>query len=131
MTKIYPIKTFIVIVVRENQFQITLNTLDNNHPIIRMIEEDHHTKEIHKNSRKTDLVDHIVEIVNIEITTQDQIQTNLNFRLMPVPIQILEVEIIHLETLHSIDIEIIPTKGIETILIIETLDIKTTITRLF
>ena len=46
---------------------------------------------------------------------------------MPVPIQILEIEIIQiigLETLHTIDIENIPTKGIETIQIIETLDIK-------
>ena len=95
------------------------NTLDDNHPIIRVIEEDHHTEEIREISHKTVLVDHIVEIVNIEITTQDQIQTDLSFRLMPVPIQILEIEIIQLiflETLHTIDIE--------TIQIIETLDIK-------
>ena len=46
---------------------------------------------------------------------------------MPVPIQILEIEIIQiidLETVLTIDIEIIPTIGIETIQIIETLDIK-------
>ena len=41
---------------------------------------------------KTDIVDQTVEIVKIEITIQDQIQTNLNFRLMPVPV--LEREII-------------------------------------
>ena len=59
----------------------------NNHPIIPNIEEDHHTKKIHKISHKTDIVDQIVKIVNIEITIQDKIQSNLNFRLMPVPIQ--------------------------------------------
>ena len=97
----------------------------NNHPIIRIIEDDHHTKGIHKVSHKTDIVDQIVGKVNTEIIIQDQI--HLNFRLMPVPIQILEIEnirIIHLETLHSIDIEIIPTIGTETIQTIETLDIK-------
>ena len=66
-------------------------------------------------------------MVNIEITIQDQIQTNLKFHFMPVPVQILEIEIIQiidLETFHAIDIEIIPTIGIETIQTIETLDIK-------
>ena len=95
--------------------------------MIRVIEEDHHTKAIHEISHKTDIVDHIVERVNIEKTIPDQIQINLNFQLMPVPILILEIEIIqtiNLETLHTIDIEIIPTIGIETIHIIETLDIK-------
>ena len=98
----------IVIVVQENHFQITLNILDNNLPIIRIIEDDQHTKGIHKISHKTD----IVEIVNTEITIQDQIQPNLIFRLMPHPIQILEKEIIQifdLETFHTIDIEITPT----------------------
>ena len=52
MTQIYPIKTFIVIVVRENHFQITRITLDNDHPTIRIIEEDHHIKEIHESSHK-------------------------------------------------------------------------------
>ena len=127
MTKINPTKIFLVIIVRENHFQITLITLDNNHPMKQNIEEDHYTEEIHEICRKTDLVDRIVEIVNIEITTQDQIQTNLNFRLMPVPIQVLEIEIVQLidlETLHTIDIEIFSTIGIETIQIIEILDIK-------
>ena len=73
------------------------------------------------------MVDQIVEIVNIEITIQDQIQTNLNFHLMPVPIQIAEKEIIQIidqETIHRIEIEITPTTGIETFQIIEILDIK-------
>ena len=93
-----------------------------------MIEDDHQIKEIHEISHKTDKVDHIVETVNIEITIQDQIQTDLNFRLMPVPIQLLEIEIIQmidLETLHTIVIEIISTIGIETIQVIEIIDIKT------
>ena len=122
-----PTKTFIVIIVQENHFQTTPITLDNNHPVIQIIEDDQHTKEIHEISLKTDIVDHIVEIVNIEITIQDQIQTNLNYRLIPVPIQIQGIEVIQtidLETLHTIDIEIIPTIGIETILTIEILHIK-------
>ena len=46
----------------------------------------------YKISHKTGIVDHIVEIVNIKITIQDQIQINRNFRLMTDPIQILETE---------------------------------------
>ena len=61
-------------------------TLDNNHPTIQMIEDNHHTKQIRKISHKTDIVNHIVEIVSIKIT----IQTNPNFRLMPDAIQILK-----------------------------------------
>ena len=49
-------------------------------------------QKIHEIFHKTDIVDQTVEIVKIEITIQDQIQTNLNFRLMPVPV--LEREII-------------------------------------
>ena len=74
---------------------------------MQIIEDDHHTKEIHEIFHKTGIVDHIVEI-----TIQDQIQTNLNFYLIPVPIQILGIAIIQtidLETLLSIDIEIFPT----------------------
>ena len=64
-------------------------------------------------------------MVKIEINTQDQIQTNLKFHFMPVPIQILEIEIIQiidLETVHTIDIEINPTIGIKIIQTTETLD---------
>ena len=81
----------------------------------------------HKISHKTDIVDHIVELVNLKITIQDQIQTNPNFRLMPDPIQILEIKIIQiidLEIPHTIDKEIILTIGIETIQTMETPNIK-------
>ena len=88
--KIYPTKTFIAKKVQENHFQTTPITLDNNTPIIQIIEDDHHTKKIHETFHKTDIVDHLVEIVNIEMTIHDQIQNNLNFCLMPVPNQILE-----------------------------------------
>ena len=83
----------------------------------------------HKISHKTDIVDHIVELVNLKITNQDQIQTNPNFCLMPDPIKIQEIEIIQiidLETPHTIDKEIILTIGIETIQTIEIPDIKIT-----
>ena len=82
---------------------------------------------MNKTSHKTDIVYLIVDIVHIKLTIQDQIQTNQNFRLMPDPIQNLEIEIIPIidpETLHTIDIEIIPTIGIETLQTIETIDIK-------
>ena len=68
---------------------------------------------MHEIFHKTDIADQTVKIVNIEKTIQDQNQTDLNFCLMPVPIQILEIEtfqIIDLETLHTIDLEVIPTK---------------------
>ena len=102
-------------------------TLDNNHFTIQMIEDDHHTKKICKISHKTDIVDHIVEIFSIKITIQDQVQTNPNFRLMPDAMQTLKIgfiQIIDLRTLHTIDMAIFPTIGIETIQIFETLDIK-------
>ena len=93
------------------------------------MEENRHTKDIHEVSHKTDIVDQIVEIVKIEITIQDQIQTNLNLCLMSVPIQMLEIEInqiIDLETLHIKEIEIIPATGIEIIQMTKILDIKIT-----
>ena len=52
----------------------------------------------------------------------------MNFRLMPVPFQYLEIEInqiIDLKILLTIEIEVIPTIGIESIQMVETLDIKT------
>ena len=54
-----------------NNFNYSRN---NNHPIIRTIEDNHHTKEIHEISNKTELLDHIVEKVSIKITIQDQIK---------------------------------------------------------
>ena len=115
-----------MIIVQEKLFQITQITLENNQIIIRMIEDDHQTKEVHEISHKTDIVDETVETISIEITIQDQIQTDLNFRLIPVPIQILEKDItqlIYLETLHIKEIEI--NKTIEVVhLIIKGKSIK-------
>ena len=125
--KIYPTKTFIVKIVQENHFQITQITLENNHLIFPIIEADNQTKENPKISHKTDIRDQTVETISVEITIQDQIQTDLNFRLIPVRIQILEIKIIQmidLETLHIIEIENILTIGIETIQMIEIIYIK-------
>ena len=96
MTKIYPTKTFIVTIVQGNHLQITQITLNNNHFIIRIIEDDHQTKEINEISHKTDIVDQTVVIVSIEIISEDHIQIDLNFRLKPVPIQIIEIDIIQM-----------------------------------
>ena len=126
MIRIYPTKIIILIIVQENHFQITLIILHKIHSIIRILRTITIPK-IHKISHKTDIVDHIVEINSIKITTQDQIQTNQNFRLILDPIQILDIKIIHLsvlETLHTINIKTIPMIGIKTIQTIETLHIK-------
>ena len=79
----------------------------------------------YKISHKIGIVDHIVEIVKIKITNQDQIKinTDLNRDL----IQILDIEfiqLIDLETIHTIVIEIYLTIEIETIQTVETLDIN-------
>ena len=123
--KIYPTKTFIAIIVQEHSFQTTPTTLDNNHPIIQSIEDNHQTKEIYRISHKIGIVDQIVKLVKIQITIQDQIQ--INTALTTDLIQILEIEIIQiidLETLHTIDLEILRTNGIGTIQTIEFLVIK-------
>ena len=115
-------------IIQENHFHLTQITLQNNHLIIRIIEDDPQTKEIHEISYKTDIVDQTVEIISIEITIQNQIQTDLNFRFIPVPIQVLEIDniqMIDLESLHIIEIEIIPTIGIEIMQLIEIIKIKT------
>ena len=125
--KIYPTKTFIVMIVQENHFQITQIILKNNHFMIRIIEDDHQTKKIYEISHKTDIVNQTVKTISIEKTIQDQIQNDLIFRFIPVPIQTLEIDIIQmidLETLHIIEIEVIPTMGIETIQKIEIINIK-------
>ena len=91
------------------------------------IEDDHHTKEILKIFHKTDIVDHIVEIVNTKITAQEQIQIKPKFRQMTDPIQILEIEIIQiigLENFHTTDMEIILMIGIETAQTIKIPDTK-------
>ena len=121
-----PTKTIeIIIIIQENYFQITQIILDNNHLIIQFIEDDNQTKKTDEFSHKTDMVDQTVEKISIEITIQDQ--TDLSFRLIPVPIQILEIDFIQmidLETLHIIELEIIPMIAIKTIQMIEILNIK-------
>ena len=112
---------------QENLFQLTQNTLENIHLKIRNIEDDRQIKATNEISHKTDTVDQTVEIVNIEITIQDQIQTDRKFCIMPVLIHVLEIDIIQLidlETLYKKEIETIPTIGIEIIQTIEIIDVK-------
>ena len=93
--------------------------------MIHIIVDDQHTKEIHKISLKTHIVDQTVEIIDIKITIQDTIQTNTD--LTTDPLQILEIEIIQiidLETPHTIGVEIILTIEKEAIQTIENLDIN-------
>ena len=72
----YKTKTFTVIIVQENNSQITMITIDSNHLIEITIVESLQIEEIHKkNSRKLDIEDQTVKITNIEIFIQDQIQT--------------------------------------------------------
>ena len=92
--KIYPTKTFLLIIVPENHIQKTQIILDTIHIIIQTIEDDHQPKKNHEVSHKTDIVDQTVKVISIEITIQDQIQADLNFRLISVPIQILAIEFI-------------------------------------
>ena len=124
--KIYPTRIFIVITSHKNHLQAIQTTLDNNHLVIKIIEDNHQIKKNPEISHKTDIIDQTVEIVSIEITIQDQIQTDLIFRWIPVPIHILGLDIfqiIDLETLCVIETAIIPTIGMETIQMIE-IDIK-------
>ena len=113
-----PKKTFTVIILPDNYFQLPPTILDTNHLIIQTIEDDHLTKEIHAIFHKTDIVDQTVELSNIETTIQDRIQADLNFRLKPVSIHtpgIDTIPMIDLETLLIIEIDIIPAIGIESI----------------
>ena len=74
----YKTKTFTVIIVQENNSQITMIIIDNNHLIEITIVESLQIEEIHKkNSRKLDIEDQTVKITNIEIFIQDQIQTEV------------------------------------------------------
>ena len=116
-----PNKTYIVTTALVNHFQITQITQETNHPIILVIEVDHQNKGVHEISHKIDIVDQIVKIISIEITIHDQIQTDQNF-LIPVPIQILGIDIIQTidhEIHHTIETETIQKTEIEAIPIIE------------
>ena len=111
-----------------NHFQIVQIIQENNHLLTLVTEVDHQNKEIHESSHKIDIVDQIVSIISIEITNHDQIQTEENIRLIPVPIQILGIDTIQTidhETHHTIETETIETIGIEVIQIIEINGFKT------
>ena len=87
--QIYPTKTIIVIIVQENHFQITQITLDNNDLTIRVIVDDHQTKEFHEISHKTDIVDQTVKKISIEINnwmTQVFTQSEPNLKNDPTDI---------------------------------------------
>ena len=87
-----------------------------NHLIIPTTEYDHQTKEKHVVFCKTDIVDQIVEIISVETTIHDQFQTDQNFRLIPFSIHTLGIDTIPMidqEILRTIEVEIIPTIGIE------------------
>ena len=69
----------------------------------------------------------MVEILSVETTIHDQIQTDQNIRLKPVPIHTLEIDTIQMtdqEILRTIKTEIIPTIRIEATRKIEFKDIK-------
>ena len=123
-TKIYLTKIYIVIIALVNHFQIVQIIQENNHLITLVTEVDHQKKEFQESSQKIDIVDQIVSIISIEITIHNQIQTEENIRLIPVPIQILGIDIDH-ETHHTVETETIQTIGIEVIQIIEINGFKT------
>ena len=79
-----------------NYFQTARMIQEINHFITLTTEVDHQAKEIHVISHKTDIVDQIVEILNMEITIHDQIQTEQIIRLIPVPIHTLGINTIQM-----------------------------------
>ena len=99
----------------KNNFQTAQIIQEINHLITLITEVDHQTKEIHVISHKTDTVDQIVEILNIEIMFHDQTQTYQIIRLISVPIHTLGIY-----TIQMIDQEIHRKKEIKIILTIET-----------
>ena len=116
------IKISTVIITPENHSRIAQIIQETNHLITLTTEVDHQIKEIHEIPHKTDIVDHTVEILNIEIIIHDQTQIDQIIRLIPVPILILGIDTIQMtdhETHRTIDIEIILTIETETIQIIE------------
>ena len=120
-------ETFTVIIVLEN-FQTVRVIPDTNHLIILIKEADHQNKEIHKISQKIDIVDQIVEIMSIELNILNQTPTDQNIRLMPILIHTLGIDtnpMINQEIHLAIDIEFIPTIGLEATQIVEINDIKT------
>ena len=70
--KTYQTKPFKVTKVRENLFQKSTITIDNNHFIEIKFAEYPQTEEIHGAFHKTDIADQIVRTTSIEINIQDQ-----------------------------------------------------------
>ena len=110
----------------KNHFQIAQTIQKINRLIILTKEVDHQTKEVHKIPHKTDIVDHAVEILNMEIFVYNQTPTDQNIRLIPVPIHNLGIDTVQMidqETHRTIDTEIIPIIETEAIQINEINDI--------
>ena len=106
-----PNKKFTVVLALKNRFQTAQIIQKINHLITLNTEVDHQTKGIHVIAHKTDIVDHPVEILNIEIIIYDQTQIDQVIRLTPVPIHTLGIDTIQMidQELHrTIDTEIIP-----------------------
>ena len=126
--KIYQTKTFTVIIALEKHFQIAETFHETNHHTTPTTGVDHQIKEDHEIPHKTDIVDHIVEIINIEIIIDNQTQIDRTIRLIPLSIHILGIDTIQMidqETHRTKDTEIIPTIETEAIQIIEINDIIT------
>ena len=112
---IYQTKTFIVTKALENHSQIAQIIQEINQNITLTTELDHQIKN-QEIAHKIDIVDHTVEKSIIEIIIHDQTQTDRIIRLIPVPIHILGIDTFHMidqETHHTIDTEMVPTKGRE------------------
>ena len=112
-TNVHKIKTSIVKIALENHFPIIQIIPEINHLIILVIEAYRQNKEIHGISHKIDIVDQIDKTINIETTIDDQIQTDQNILLIPVPTQTLGINTIQMidhETHLTIETGIIPKK---------------------
>ena len=110
----------------ENHFQTVQIIQEINHLISLITEADHQIKKIHVISHKSDIVDQIVKILSIQIIIHTQ--TDQIIRLIPVSIHTLGIDtipMIYQEAHRTMDIEIMPTIGIEATKIIEINDIKT------
>ena len=111
----------------ENHSQLAQIIQKTNHRITLTTEVDHQIKETCEILHKTDIVDHTVKILNIEIIIHDQTQIDRIILLIPVPIHTLEIDTIQMidhEIHRTIDMEIILTIETEAIQIIEINDIK-------
>ena len=127
--KTYQTRIYTVIIALEKHFQATQIIQEINHHITPVIEVDRPNKEIHEISHKTDIVDPIVKITNIEITIRDRIQKQHNLFLHPVPNQTQGIDTIPTidhEIHHITEIGTIQALGIEVIQIVEIRTIQTT-----